>query len=221
MQKLTSKWIYLTLVFALALATPAMANTTLVAGGTVTPPDSLTLAGTIVADTGVVSYTGIGGELSGQAETIVLSDAGNVFCTGCLDFAFAVFSSSTATTDIERISSGGFAGFLVDAGVATVACGLGPNVSPVSADRSGDGSVVGFNFSSNNQVVAGDCSAILIIETNATSFAAGTLQVIDNDVARITSFAPTAATPEPASLLLLGSGILSFGGLLRRRILKA
>jgi hypothetical protein len=30
-----------------------------------------------------------------------------------------------------------------------------------------------------------------------------------------------APTPEPSSLLLLGSGILSFGGFLRRRILKA
>jgi hypothetical protein len=30
-----------------------------------------------------------------------------------------------------------------------------------------------------------------------------------------------APTPEPSSLLLLGSGILSFGGLLRRRILRA
>jgi hypothetical protein len=219
MQKLTSKWIYLTLVFALALATPAMANTTLVAGGTVTPPDSFTLAGTVVADTGVVSYTGIGGQLSGVAQTVVLSDPGNVFCAGCLDFAFAVFSNSSATTDIERISSGGFAGFLVDAGVATVACGLGPNVSPINADRSGDGSVVGYNFSPSGQVLPGDCSAILIIETNAVAFTVGTLQVIDSDVARITSF--TATTPEPGSLLLLGSGILSLGGLLRRRILKA
>lgn len=33
------------------------------------------------------------------------------------------------------------------------------------------------------------------------------------------SILPVSQTPEPASLLLLGSGLLSFGGLLRRRVL--
>lgn len=76
-----------------------------------------------------------------------------------------------------------------------------------------------YNFLSggSSTLNPGDESAILWVQTNAPSYTAGVFNVQNGRNITVDSFAPV---PEPASLLLLGTGLLAFGGIARRRIQK-
>ena len=75
---------------------------------------------------------------------------------------------------------------------------------------------MGFNFPAAGGVAPGDCSAVLIVETNATAYTAGTLNIIDGSVASVASYAP--AVPEPETIILLGAGLVALAGLVRRSL---
>jgi len=196
---------------ALLMVQTSAKATDLPPGGTVTPPDSLVVGGVKVADTGVNPWTGVGGAFAGFAQTQVWKDPGNVYCAGCLDFIFIVSNNATSTTSIARISDTSFAGFKTDGGTASnfVCAGLGTNVAPASVDRSGAGDVVGFNFAATAQILPGECSEVLVVETNAVSWKAGTLHTIDGDIGTAASYAP--AVPETATTVLLGVAMLTLG----------
>jgi hypothetical protein len=146
----------------------------------------------------------------------VMSDPNNVFCAGCLDFTYT-FSDNGPSVN-ERFTASNFAGFSVDAGYVGT---KGLNVNPQTINRSGDGSVVGFNYfpGTGTNLMSGQTTSILIIETNALYFTTGTFTIQDGSTATIQGYAPslTAITPEPASLALFGSGLLGAVALIRRK----
>ena len=63
---------------------------------------------------------------------------------------------------------------------------------------------------------------VLEIQTNATNFMIGDLQIIDSSVASVTAFQPCGVTPETGSLslTLLGAALLGIGFMGRRRMAR-
>jgi hypothetical protein len=108
---------------------------------------------------------------------------------------------------IERITGGSFIGYFVDAGVVTSS----PGFAPTSVDRSANGGVIGFNYQNAANLTGSESTQLLVIQTNATSFTAGVLSVQDGLAANGIGFQPSAATPEPVSMSLLGGGLALIG----------
>jgi hypothetical protein len=203
-----------------AQATPVAPGTSVVPTASATNP--LT-TGTIIANTGVQNFSvaGPSNVFSGTGqEWVVRNSATNPFGMNALTFVLQVSLGGVPPNSvgqvIERVTNSVFGSFLTDVMYFVSAAG---QVTPGSADRSGTGQVVGFNFTSPNpNILPGQSSALLIINTNATGFTAGTLTVQDGLTANLLGYAPVPENGAgSAVLLLVGVGSLVFAN---RRLLK-
>ena len=221
-KRLTVTTAAVALLAAVAQATPLAPGTSAVPNASATNP--LT-TGTIVGNTGVQNFNvsgGGGASFSGTGqEWVVRNFASNPFGPNALSFVLQVSLGSTPPNSvgqvIERVTNAVFGSFLTDVMYFVQASG---QVVPGSADRSGTGQVVGFNFTSPNpNILPGQTSVLLIINTNATLFTAGTMTVQDGLTANLNGFAPTVPESGAGSavLLLVGLGSLAFAN---RRVLK-
>ena len=82
--------------------------------------------------------------------------------------------------------------------------------------------MVGFTFTSGTAtgpVLNGERSVLLEVQTSATTFTNGEISLQDGFAGSGSGFAPVmfvAATPEPASILLLGTALMVLGVVPRR-----
>jgi hypothetical protein len=218
--------VVITMMFSLALAhatiLPVTGSSPVAASAFGTP-----VTGPFLANTGLQDFTATNSlgqtTITGEYQAMVYSDPSNNFCAGCLDFFVFVESNSTSTDAIERITLASFSNFFVSAGYSVGADSKPSGVDPSTVDRSSNGDVVGFNFSTLPGVAPGETTAVLEIETNATKFMTGTLQIIDSSVASVTAFEPCLGTvPEASSIsmTLLGGLLLGLGFIGRRRAVR-
>lgn len=191
-----------------ALAPLAQANV-LVAGSTATPDVFNPIVGTTLA-----TFSGMlvapGGDFTTSFTTNVISDPANNFCANCLDFVYAF--TNNGPDDNGRYTMGVFSTWQTN--VSYVA---GTGSIPNEVERSANGNNIAFDFAGSANVMPGQSTVLLVIETNATGFSSGHVSAQNDVTANGSAFQP--AVPEPSSLALLGSGVLGLVQLVRRKLL--
>lgn len=212
------------------LLAPSVGHAAMLAPGGLVVPDILAdaVAPGDVLDS-VVDAPFANAFYSGTLSAAVVENAG-----GTLDFYYQITNNGSSIHSLSRNTDSLFAllagptVFTTDVFYRTDDAGLpalfevgDAGATPTEADRSLDGSVVGFDFQPGSLAInPGETSMILVIRTDATAFTGGFSSVLNGLPASVLTFGPAvvaAPIPEPASLLLLSSAFGAASYMARNR----
>lgn len=193
-------------------------------GATVLPGTASSSLPTLTGGTLVASVTDTfsTSSYSGILYTAVIRET-----TGTLDFLYQLHDTG-GPDNMHRLTTIDFTGFSTDVdylsdpftGFGFVApnqavAGFPPN--PHTGDRT-TADTVGFNFDNGEPndlgLNPGDITNVIYIRTNALNYTMGNSNIIDGNIARVESFAPTTV-PGPAAVIPMALGLLA--GLRRRK----
>ena len=163
--------------------------------------------GTAVASTLLASLSVPFTTSTGFGSGTLISAVYRENASGTLDFYYQVVLNTTSTNcgaagqpacdPLARLTAANFNnGGNWTTWAATRGDAVGPfsagTAFPITADRNAVGDVVGFSFNPPDgaKIQPGQTSAILIISTNATTFATGNASVIDGGATTVSAFEP-------------------------------
>lgn len=202
-------------------------------GETSVPVVTLDNPGTLLAtNTDTETCTVVpGGCAAGYTQVTLVSAVYQDTKSGFLNFYYQVYDSvnSTDPAGVQVVSMNNFDGS-TRVGYRDDGAGLsGPvfsntsgTANPELINRSslaGNTITFDYNATGSDYILPGDYSAVMVIETNATLFGAGAAHTNDGVALNFQAFEPTnsvtvpVGAPEPASLALIGGGLLLLGGL--------
>ena len=162
--------------------------------------------GAVMPPTGMTVPFASGGFSGTLTSTVTAGDPSNAL--GGLTFTYLLTNDAVSSNAISRVTVDSFTGFMTDVSYQTPA--PGGSVLPSLVDRS-TADVVGFSFlptavsGAFGVLSPGTSSSLLVVQTDATTFASTSAFVIDGATVNVSSFAPI---PEPGSFCLAALGVI-------------
>jgi len=200
---------------ALFFSLPTSYAAPLIYGGTLTPVPVGTgpaVGASLLFSTGPQAFTAP--DYSGNLfSSVYVNDTSNPYGLGDLTFTYLIQMGAGTTDPLESFSISSFSSYLTDVSYTTASLS---DIVPTSVNRSASGSVINFSYGVAAPLGAGTTSALMVIYTDATSFAPTYAGFNDGVGTFGNSVAPAqlSSVPEPGSPALLGGfgliGLLFF-----------